>query len=496
MISVEEWAEIRRLHKVEKLSKRAIARRLGIHRETVTRALESDEPPRYQRQSRGSILDPYKPKIHALLAEDANLTGVRIFEIIEEDGYPGQISILRDFVREIRPQYKPKPVYIRMAYEPAKYAQIDWGEMPDPVLWQGHRCPVNAFAMVLCYSRLLYVEFSLSTTLWDFLRCHQNALRAIGGVPEACVYDNLSSVVKRRRGTDITLNETFQHFAGHYCFKVHPHWPNAPHQKGAVERPMDYIERNFWAGRSFADFDDLNRQREAWLNDKANVRIHSVTRQRPVDRFQDEQDHLLPLPAEPFDTDWVLYPKVSKDCVVRVDTNDYSVPWRTAQRYVGQSLEVRVDTQWVRIHPPGGDEVARHARCYGRHQQLLDRAHYNGLWESRAARAFAALEQGFLTAYGDVGRHFYAGLGRKTERLESALRSILRLEQQYSHADIQAALEIAIQHDAFDPAAVHYLLHTGRLVAAEPAITPTPIQVEVEERTLDTYDQLWEATHE
>lgn len=100
-----------------------------------------------------------------------------------------------------------------------------------------------------------------------------------------------------------------------------------------------------------------------------------------------------------------------------------------------------------------------------------------------------------------MGRHFYAGLGRKTERLESAggvppTRSILRLEQQYSHADIQAALEIAIQHDAFDPAAVHYLLRTGRLVAADPSITPTPIQVEMEERALDTYDQLWEASHE
>ena len=181
MISVEEWAEIRRLHKVEKLSKRAIARRLGIHRDTVTRALESDEPRRHERQARASKLDPYKPKIHALLAENSDLTGVRIFEIIEEDGYPGQISILRDFVREIRPQYKPEPVYIRMAYEPGEYAQIDWAEMPDPVMWQGHWCTVNAFAMVLCYSRLLYVEFSLSTTLWDLLRCHQNALRTVGG---------------------------------------------------------------------------------------------------------------------------------------------------------------------------------------------------------------------------------------------------------------------------------------------------------------------------
>ena len=232
-----------------------------------------------------------------------------------------------------------------MEYQPGEYGQIDWGEMPDPVLWQGHWCQVNAFMMVLCYSRLLYVEFSLGTKLPDFLRCHQNGMHFFGAVSKCCVYDNLSSVVKRRRGTDITLNETFQHFAGYYCFRVHPCWPGAANQKGAVERPIDYVKQNFWAGRYFADFDDLVRQCQVWLNETANVRVHSITRQRPVDRFEQERSHLLPLPTEPFDTDWVLYPKVSKDCVVRVDTNDYSVPWQVAQRHLRQPLEVRVDGQ-------------------------------------------------------------------------------------------------------------------------------------------------------
>jgi len=489
MISVTMWAEIRRLHTVEKLSKRAIAERLGIHRNTVTRALGSDEPLKYHRESRGSILDPYQPKIHALLAENPKLSSVRIFEIIKGEGYPGKITILRDFVRKVRPQYKPPPVYIRMEYEPGQYSQVDWGEMPEPVLWQGHWCPVNAFVMVLCYSRLLYLEFSLSTQLSDFLRCHQNGLRFFGAVPNSCVYDNLSSVVKRRRGTDITLNATFQHFAGYYCFQVHPCWPGAAHQKGAVERPIDYVKQNFWAGRYFTDFDDLIHQGQGWLNETANVRVHRITRQRPVDRFEQERAHLLPLPAEPFDTDWVLYPKVSKDCVVRVDTNDYSVPWQVAQRHLHEPLEVRVDGRWVRI-VDDGEEVARHLRSYVRHQQILDRSHYEGLWQNRAAAAFAALERGFLEAYGQVGRHFYAGLGRKTERLKAALEAILRLERQYPHEDILAALEVAVQHGYFDVAAVEYLLHTGRAVSVGPSVTPTAIHVPVEERALQTYDRL------
>jgi transposase len=485
MISVAEWAEIRRLHRVEKLSKRAIARRLGVHRATVRRALASEKPPTYRRQKRSSVLDPYTAKIHALLAQEPGLSGVRMLEILREEGYGGQISILRDLLREVRPQYRPQPVYIRMDYQPGEYGQVDWGEMPEPVLWQGHWCKVNVFVMVLCYSRLLYVEFSLATKFWDFLRCHEHALRFFGAAPKCCVYDNLSSVVKLRRGTDITLNETFQHFAGYYSFRVHPHWPGAANQKGVVERPMDYVVRNFWAGRSFVDFDDLQRQGWKWLTETANQRVHATTRQLPQTRFTEERDALLPLPVDPFDTDWVLYPRVSKDCVIRVDTNDYSVPWQ----YARKPLEVRVDGRWVRVLSQG-QEVACHARSYARHQQCLNRSHYHGLWQSRAEASFAALEKGFLEAYGGAGQHFYAGLSRKTERLKAALEAIMRLEKRYPHQDIQAALEIAVQHGTFDAAAVQYLLHTAHIVSTPRSVTPTPLDVPVEERTLETYDQL------
>ena len=118
MIVVEDWAEIRRLYKVEKLSKRAIARRLGLHRDTVTRALAEKEPPRYQRSPRSSVLEPYKPKIQALLSQTPDLSGVRVLEILQDEGYPGQVSVLRDYLRQVRPTYKPRQVYLRMSYAP------------------------------------------------------------------------------------------------------------------------------------------------------------------------------------------------------------------------------------------------------------------------------------------------------------------------------------------------------------------------------------------
>jgi transposase len=173
------------LFNVEHLSKRAIARRLGVHRNTVTQALAAEALPTYQRVPRPSLLDPHNFKIHALLGEDPQLTRVCIYEILQAEGYPGRISILRDFLREVRPQYRQPPVCLRMSYPPGVYGQVDWGTMPAPVRWQDQLCPVHAFVMVLCHSRLLYVEFSLGMQLADFLRCHQNALRFFGGAPRS-----------------------------------------------------------------------------------------------------------------------------------------------------------------------------------------------------------------------------------------------------------------------------------------------------------------------
>jgi transposase len=486
MLKVEEWAEIRRLHKVEGLSQRAISRRLELNRRTVAKALASPAPPRYQRSSGGSILDPYKPKIHALLAEDPKLSAVRILELIQPDGYPGKIGLVRNFVREVRPLYQPQRVFLRMEYAPAEYAQVDWAEMPDRVLWQGHWCKVHAFLLVLCYSRLLYLEFSLGTKLWDFLRCHQNAFQAIGGVPKACVYDNLSSVVKRRRGTDITLNETFQHFAGHYCFQVHPCWPGEPHEKGAVEKPVDYVKGNFWAGRVFTDYRNLQCQGRHWQDHVANVRIHGITRQRPVDRFLAEKGALRPLAPTRFDTDWVLSPKVSKQCLVRVDTNDYSVP-PTCYR---QPVEVRADDKTVRILL-GSQEVARHARCYGCYQVIIDREHYDAIRQSRTMKRFTVLKRGFLTAYGLVGHRFYEGLSRRTDLLSAALHQLLELEQTYPHQDVLAALEAVMRQGSYDPAAVKYwLMFASQPGNSPPTPVPNTAQIPVEERDLHIYDGL------
>jgi transposase len=193
MLTVETWAEIRRLHYVEKLSKRAIARRLGLHRATVTRALASQLLPVYARAPRPSLLDPYKPRIRSLLEVYPELSGVRIRELLQAEGYQGGHTIVDDYLREVRGRRRASRVYQRTDYAPGTFAQIDWATIPDRVPYEGELRRVYAFLMALCYSRLLFVEFTLSCRTEDFLRAQRRGLEFFQGSPHTVVYDNLAT---------------------------------------------------------------------------------------------------------------------------------------------------------------------------------------------------------------------------------------------------------------------------------------------------------------
>lgn len=482
MLSVADWAQIRRLYYAEKLSKRKIAKRLHVHRNTVSAAIAAEQPPKYAREARGSKLEPYKPIIQSLLKETPDLSAVRIREILDGEGYTGKQTILKDYVHQVRPQFKPVQAFVRMTYAPGEYGQVDWAELPDRVLHQGTWCKVYAFVMVLCYSRQLYVEFSLATQLSDFLRCHQNALCSFGGCPKTNVYDNLASVVLTRRGAEVTFNPSFLAFAGHYCFEPKACWPYRPNEKGVVERPIDYLKRNFWAGRTFRNFEDLVAQGHAWLI-RANQHVHGTLKERPCDRFAYEQSSLTPLPRSLLNTDWVLFPRVTKDCVVRVATNDYSVPWRLAR----QQVEVRVDGQHVRIFHHG-QLAAEHARSYAKYKQILDARHYAGLWNHKPSARFLRLEELYCQTYGAVGEQFLDGLSRATPHLETALSDLLGLQERYGASDIQQAMLGALQRGHCDPALVRLLLMPSPELRLVPLTLPGLPEVEV--RDLAIYDAL------
>ena len=377
MLNVDEWAEIRRLHRVEGMSIRGISRRLRVARDTVTRALRANGPPAYRRTAQPSKLDPFKGRIAELLAEYPRLSGVRVREILSAEGYTGGSTILRDYLHRVRP--RPIQAFQRTVYAPGEIGQVDWAQMPDPIPDAfGKLRPVYALVMVLGYSRMLSVVFSFRTRLVDFLRCQAQALEFFGGVPRTLVYDNLKSVVLHRRGTEVTFNPQFLPFADQYGFRPLPTSPGEPHEKGLVERPIEYLKGNFWAGRKFSGLDDLQAQGNQWRDTICNVRIHAGLDERPIDRFELERAHLLPLPEEPYQAEEVLFAKASRWGYVRLDANDYSVPLL----FAGRRLGARLDASSVRIYEQG-HLITEHARSFGHHQVITQSGHQQRPWSVR-----------------------------------------------------------------------------------------------------------------
>src|SRR5271165_4242896 len=207
-MNVGLWAEIRRLAEIEKLSGRAIARRLRCSRQLVTVALRLDQPPARQVARRASLLDPHKAKINALLAKDPDLSAVRIREEIARgpDGYVGSACTVRRYLRTIRPARGR--VYQEVHYEPAQAMQVDWGECGRVQVGATTR-KVSVFVAVRCYSRLIYIEFTLSQRKEEFYRGIVHALEFFGGSPRSIIFDNLKAAVLNGSGREACLHPEF-----------------------------------------------------------------------------------------------------------------------------------------------------------------------------------------------------------------------------------------------------------------------------------------------
>jgi hypothetical protein len=203
VVGVEQWAEIRRMHRVERLSIREISRRTGFHRRTVRRALASDEPPRYRRLSAPSKLDSFRPWICEQLQADPRIPAQRLREMAGELGYAGGKTIFDDYVREVRPRFLVRRTFQRTVYRPGELVQCDLWEPREPVP-VGHGQTRRGWVVTaeLCWSRVVAgtVIFSKEAPdiLWGVGRC----LSRIGALPERLVWDREAAIAGGGRPTD------------------------------------------------------------------------------------------------------------------------------------------------------------------------------------------------------------------------------------------------------------------------------------------------------
>ena len=367
VIDVDDWAEIRRLHRSEGVSIKEIVRRTGLARNTVRAALRSQDPPAYQRTPQSWAVDVHLDDIRGLLAAEPTMPATVIAERI---GWQRSMTQLKLRVAELRPLFRPPDPVQRTTYAPGELAQWDlWFPPVDiPVGFdQMGRFPV--IVGVLGYSRAMTGRMIPSKTVHDILGGHLAGLVDLGGVPRAGVYDNEPALITRHGGRP-RPTEAFNAFRGVLGMGVIACRPRDPEAKGLVERANRYLETSFLPGRTFASVADFNRQLAEWLATVANVRMHRTLRCRPIDRLVEDRAAMGPLPPVLPDPAWRFSTRVARDHHVRVGTCDYSVH----PRAIGRRVEVRVELDTITV-TLAGELVACHTRSLAKHRTLTHPTH-------------------------------------------------------------------------------------------------------------------------
>lgn len=448
----ERWHEIHTL-KDEGLSIRAIGRRLNVHRRTVREALRHPRPQRQKRQQRGSVIDPYRGWLMAKLQQYPELTAARLYHMLQQRGYEGGYTVVKNCVAELRPQLKQ--AYFSLAFPPGECAQVDWG------VWKGVDVPggrrrLSFFAMVLCHSRMMYAEIFPGETMEYWLTAHRNALNAFGGVPRKVMVDNCKTAVLKpaQGGESAVFNPVYLDFAAHYGFTPVACNPARPNEKGRVENAVGYIKSSFLAGRQPALPVAMAPALAHWLDTVANVRVHGTTRRRPVDLFNEaEKKALSSLPAGAYECAVKSSVVANSRFRVTVDTNRYSVP----SQYASQRLVLQRYAERVVIRTPAGELIADHARSCGRYQDVLDPDHERDLiLRTRHARDKRRLEH-FLTL-GSAAEAYLQGLQEKRPDWRSHVNRINALAEVHGRDELARVLADALGHNAFSSEYVHNIL--------------------------------------
>jgi len=366
---VEDWAEIRRLHRAEGMPIRVIARVMGVSRNTVRAAVASAAPPRYQRPRAGSIVDAFEPAIRELLRAYPAMPATVIAERI---GWDRSIRVLSGRVAELRPAYLPPDPASRTAYAAGEIAQCDFW-FPDIELPVGagqvrtaKRLPV--LTMITGYSRWLSGVLIPSRQAQDLFAGWWQLIGALGSVPRVLVWDGEGAIGRWRAGRD-ELTADCQAFRGTLGAKVVICRPGDPEAKGLIERAHDYLERSFLPGRQFTGPADFNDQLRGFLL-AAHARPRRALGCAPVDRIIADKTAMLELPPLPPVTGWRSHARLARDHYIRLDSNDYSVH----PAAIGRRIEISADLHRVRVTSEGR-VVADHPRAWCWHQTFTDPAH-------------------------------------------------------------------------------------------------------------------------
>ena len=444
------------------MTRRAIARALGISRNTVRRILQAHLqqrtaphqalPPKAAPAARPSKLDGYRERVVELLTRYPDITAQRVFEELRAAGFVGGYTAVKLYLRRVRPPARPEPSLATPDYGPGQMAESDWSPHTIAFTASG-RLLVQVLVYVLCFSRRKDFRVYESCDLHALTDGHVQAFERLGGAARACKYDGQKPVILGWEGRQPIFNPRFLAFATHYEFRPEACRPRHPNDKPGAERSLWEFERSFLCGRTFRDLHDMRSQLALWQDTVCDTRVHKKLRRTPLAAFADERDHLSPLPRHPYDTARVVYRVCSIDGFIAWDGNRYAVPYD----HVTDLLPVRITQRELFVYAADLRCIARHELAPSSAGVDVDPHSLHPPWK----RCAADLDQ-VRQAFADLGEHaeaFFAALSTATPRFAGHhARQILLLRERYTTADLTAALHHARAFGAFDHKAVARIL--------------------------------------
>lgn len=445
-VGADVEAEIRRLHYAEHWPIGTIARELGVHHGVVRRALSlraEDDP----RPPPSSVVAPYAALIDEILARHPKLRASRLYDMLRARGYEGSDRTLRRYVRRVRPE-PAREAFVRSNVLIGEESQVDWAKVGVLDVPGGTRA-LWMFVIVLSYSRAMWAELVFDQTAASLARSLTRATSFFGGATRTWLFDNPKTVVLERRGDAVRFHPLLVEVTGHYCVQAKLCAPGRGNEKGRVERTIRYIRDRFLGGRTITSIDEGNRELLAFINDIAHPRPHPTIPQRTVaDVYDEEKGHLLRLAPHPFCADQVVSARADKTAFVRFDTNDYSVP----SRYNRADVIVVADDRVVRVLDKG-EEIARHARCWGKRQVVEDVAHRRELVAKKRRAAKGKGRDRLASLVPDIERLYQRWLDLGCNLGSMTSRTLALLDLYGDDVFIEAARDV-IDTGAHDPGAI------------------------------------------
>jgi transposase len=442
-----------------------LARMTGHSRNTIKKAIRG-EPWGYKERSHQPfpVLDKYLPVIDGWLAGDKDKpkkqrhTARRVYNrLVEEQGYKGSEPTVRRYVRfaKLDLGIGTPCAFIPCDPKAGHEGEVDWGTAT--AILAGEEIRLKFFCMRSKYSGKHFVRFYFCERQQAFFDAHIHAFSFFGGIFPVLIYDNLTTAVNKvLRGRDRIENEGFGKFRAYYSFDARFCNPDSGHEKGGVEGLVGFARRNYMVPvPEAASLEELN---EKVLRHCVSYGNHKMAgRDRTVNEFYGEETALLlSLPEVAFSNIQTSSGRADKYATVIVDKNRYSVP----SRYAGFRVKALRHADRVEIFI-GTKRVATHERSYGNNKWILNPDHYLELIEQRpmafnSARPIRQWRKSWSQSLNTLLERFCRAQG-ETKGIKDFI-AVLMFYRDYVAAEIEAAVELAIENKISASDGVRHLL--------------------------------------